>query len=73
MVFALGNVLLFDLSGAFLQEGPLADHGRFVLLLRSAICHLGGESVNKGHYVAYAADRYRNSGRGDRGRPTSAG
>lgn len=29
-------------------------------MLRSAVCHLGGESVNKGHYVAYAADRYRN-------------
>ena len=28
-----------------------------MLVLRSAVCHLGGESVNKGHYVAYAADR----------------
>lgn len=31
--------------------------GRFALVLRSAVCHLGGESVSKGHYVAYAADQ----------------
>lgn len=36
----------------------MQDHGgRFVLVLRSAVCHRGGESVSKGHYVAYAADR----------------
>ena len=41
-----------------MQGGVVKDHGgRFVLVLRSAVCHLGGESVSKGHYVAYAADR----------------
>lgn len=42
-----------------------ADHsepGRFVLVLRSAVCHLGGESVSKGHYVAYSADRVTSGG-----------
>ncbi|CBJ30972.1 conserved unknown protein [Ectocarpus siliculosus] len=34
-----------------------SEPGRFVLVLRSAVCHLGGESVSKGHYVAYTADR----------------
>lgn len=32
-----------------------------MLVLRSAVCHLGGESVCKGHYVAYAADREETS------------
>ncbi|CAM9177600.1 unnamed protein product [Ectocarpus sp. 8 AP-2014] len=34
-----------------------SEPGRFVLVLRSAVCHLGGESVSMGHYVAYTADR----------------
>lgn len=37
-------------------QGSAAEHGQFVLVLRSAVCHLGGESVSKGHYVAYTAD-----------------
>ncbi|CAN0117635.1 unnamed protein product, partial [Discosporangium mesarthrocarpum] len=36
------------------EGGP--GSGRFVLVLRSAVCHLGGEAINKGHYIAYAAD-----------------
>lgn len=44
------------------QGGVVEDRGgRFVLVLRSAVCHLGGESVNKGHYVAYAANREETS------------
>lgn len=33
------------------------QYGRFVLVLRSAVCHLGGESVNRGHYIAYTGDQ----------------
>ena len=33
-----------------------------MLVLRSAVCHIGGESVSKGHYVAYTADRVSSEG-----------
>lgn len=45
-----------------MQEGGGAEPGRFVLVLRSAVCHIGGESVNKGHYVSYTADRVTSDG-----------
>ena len=43
------------------QEGA-SDPGRFVLVLRSAVCHIGGESVSKGHYVAYTGDKVASEG-----------
>lgn len=58
-----GQYTLFRVNPAYAQEG-MAEPGRFVLVLRSAVCHIGGESVSKGHYVAYTADRVASEGAG---------
>eukprot|EP00752_Nemacystus_decipiens_P009870 g8806.t2 len=56
------DVSNFMAPSAGAKGGAAQDHGgRFVLVLRSAVCHLGGESVSKGHYVAYSADREETS------------
>jgi hypothetical protein len=45
-----------DFSDFMLPEEATAVHaGRFVLVLRAAVCHRGGESVHSGHYVAVAS------------------
>eukprot|EP00903_Cladosiphon_okamuranus_P020452 g18772.t1 len=56
------DVSNFMAPSAGAKGGVVEEHGgRFVLVLRSAVCHLGGESASKGHYVAYAADREKTS------------
>ncbi|KAG5187751.1 hypothetical protein JKP88DRAFT_306632 [Tribonema minus] len=39
----------------FVSDGDAARAGDFVLVLRSAVCHRGGASLQSGHYVAYAS------------------
>ncbi|CAM9148995.1 unnamed protein product, partial [Phaeothamnion confervicola] len=55
------NVLVpyrVDFSDFVQLESPdEAGTTRFVLVLRSAVCHLGGTSITSGHYVAYASER----------------